>query len=406
MTTPGLVLLAGAIAVPAYAFVVYPLLLRLLAVRRPAGAVPPAAEPLPTITITVPAYNEERQIRPLIESLLAIDYPAELRQILIVSDASSDGTDAIVREYADRGVELLRLPERTGKTGAENFARPHVRGDIVINTDASVRVHPAAVRALVDALGDPGVGVASGRDVSIARAGDDANSGESGYVGYEMRIRAMETRVGGIVGASGCLYAIRRDLHMQALPDAYSRDFGAALVAREHGFRSVSVSDAVCYVPRAPSLRHEYRRKVRTITRGMQTLLYKRHLLDPIRYGVFAWMLFSHKVVRWLTPVAAVAAAAALVLLAFEHAWARGLLVAGLAALGAGGLGWLWPEGRPMPRLIAVPTYVAASNLATLHAWARALTGRGDPVWEPTRRETIDAVPAAAPGAGIGGLGG
>src|SRR5439155_1364987 len=170
-------------------------------------------------------------------------------QIVVVSDASTDATDDIVTRYAARGVELLRLPRRAGKTAAENAARSVLKGDIIVNTDASVRIHPQAIRALVVALRDPTVGVASGRDVSIARLDGAANRGEGTYVGYEMWVRDLETRVWGIVGASGCLYAIRAELHRQFVPEDLSRDFAAALTARHHGLRAVSVPGAICFVP-------------------------------------------------------------------------------------------------------------------------------------------------------------
>src|SRR6185503_4738575 len=113
-----------------------------------------------------------------------------------------DGTDDIVREYEAQGVELMRMPVRGGKTAAENASSPLLRGEIIVNTDASIRLHPSAVRRLVEAMADPTVGVASSRDVSISRDTSTANIAEAGYVGYEMRIRALETRAGGIVGAS------------------------------------------------------------------------------------------------------------------------------------------------------------------------------------------------------------
>ena len=263
-----------------------------------------------------------------LDSILAIDYPADARQILVVSDASTDGTDEIVAGFADRGVELLRMPFRRGKTAAENAARWHVTGEIVINTDASVRIDPLAIKHLVGAFGDPSVGVASARDVSITNLEQQANAGEQAYVGYEMWIRDVETAVYGIVGASGCLYAIRADLHMGRVPEDLSRDFAAALTAREHGRRAVSVPAALCFVPRGASLRQEYRRKVRTITRGLATLAHKRALLNPLRYGVFAWMLFSHKVCRWLVPAAGLLLLAALLALAVHSWWALGLLAA------------------------------------------------------------------------------
>lgn len=411
--TAAWVLIIGAGAVAFYTYVGYPLiLLGWSALRRVrSGTTSPAATPTacqgeavgewPYLSITVPVYNEEAQIRGLIESLLALDYPADRRQILIVSDASSDRTDEIVAEYADRGVELLRMPRRTGKTAAENAARAHLRGEIVINTDASIRIDPAAPKLLVARFADPTVGVASARDISVARIDGDANAGESGYVGYEMKIRELEDRIHGIIGASGCCYAIRADLHRLTLPDALSRDFAAALHAREHGYRATTVSDAVCYVPRAGSLQREYRRKLRTMIRGMQTLHHKRHLLDPRRYGVFAWMLFSHKVCRWAVPWALLAAALGVAILALEYNAARWLLGAGLAGTLLALAGWRWPEGSKPPRLLAIPAFLLIGNLAAIHAAILAMRGVKNPTWEPTRRETVPVAAATTrPGAG------
>jgi len=389
MLLPIWIAIGSAVAFLAYVFVGYPLALRAFASLRRRERPEPVLDDWPEISIAVAAYNEAGQIRELIENLLELDYPADRRQILVISDASTDGTDDIVREYADRGVELIRLPERRGKTAAENFGRRYLRGRIIVNTDASVRIGRDALRRLVAQFADPTVGVASGRDVSVTRVDGDANLGESGYVGYEMWLRELETRVDGIVGASGCLYAIRADLHDYHLPDALSRDFAAALVARQHGYRSVTVNDALCFVPRAPSLRRESTRKVRTITRGMQTLFFKRALLNPFRYGLFSWMLFSHKVCRWLVPWALVVLVLGIAALGITEPWVRAvallIFLGGALALA----GWFWPEGRRIPRPLAIPAYIAVANLAVLRAWLKAVRGELNPIWEPTRRVPV-----------------
>jgi cellulose synthase/poly-beta-1,6-N-acetylglucosamine synthase-like glycosyltransferase len=374
-----------------YTYLGYAAILKLLSLLPRTRRARRASSGWPRISIALPVYNEAGVIAGTLERILALDYPADRRQILVVSDASSDRTDEIVSGYAARGVELLRLPRREGKTAAENAAGPHLTGEIIVNTDASVRIDPAAVRHLVAAFADPSVGLASGRDVSVANLETAANVGEQAYVGYEMWVRDLETKVHGIVGASGCLYAIRAGLHMGHVPDALSRDFAAALTTREHGLRAVSVADAICFVPRSASLRQEYRRKVRTITRGLGTLAYKRALLNPLRSGTFAWMLFSHKVCRWLVPWALLVVLAALGLQASASGWARAALAAGGALGVLAGIGWLWPEGVPLPRLLALPVYVVAGNVAVLHAWLRVLTGRLAPVWEPTRRSAVPA---------------
>jgi cellulose synthase/poly-beta-1,6-N-acetylglucosamine synthase-like glycosyltransferase len=385
MGTGAWVLIAAAVSIGVVAYVAYPAALWLFTRR----ARRPASEPelWPLVSITVPAYNESAAIGATLQRLLELDYPPDRRQIVVVSDASSDGTDDIVRTYAGRGVELLRLPTRAGKSAAENAARAHLRGDIVINTDASVRLDRRALKPLVAAFQDPQVGVASGRDVSVTRDDGAATAGESGYVGYEMWVRDLETAAGGIVGASGCFYASRRALHMEAVPEALSRDFAAPLIAREHGFRSVSVPAAVCYVPRTASLRREYRRKVRTMTRGLETLYYKRHLLNPLRYGGFALRLWIHKLVRWLVPWAALAGLVGLVLAAAAGSTvgAIGAALAGLALTSAAAA-WFWPETRSLPRWLAWPAFIVWGLIAGLHAWGNALRGARHPIWEPTRR--------------------
>lgn len=382
--------LAGALV--AYTYVGYPTLLKLMAAfssRRaagPASAGPRPAAEWPSITIVVPAYNEAASLAETLEALLRLDYPAERRRILVLSDASTDATDAIARGFADRGVELHRQPARAGKTAAENAVRNALHGEIIVNTDATIRIPPGALKPLLAAFADPSVGVASGRDVSVTRGTERANRGESRYVGYEMWVRALETRAYGIVGASGCFYGIRAALHREFLPDALSRDFAAALIAREHGLRAVSVPDAVCYVPRTASLRHEYRRKVRTMARGISTLRFKRHLLNPFRYGAFAWMLFSHKVCRWLVPWAVALALAAAALAAATLPLARWALGAAVGVLALAALGFAWPERRPLPALVSLASYFVAGNLAALEAGVRALRGERNRIWEPTRR--------------------
>jgi cellulose synthase/poly-beta-1,6-N-acetylglucosamine synthase-like glycosyltransferase len=386
--------IAGSAAFVAYTYGLYPAALALVGRFRKRGQEPPAPDDWPPITITVPVYNEEGQIRGLLDSLLALDYPADRRQILIVSDGSTDATDDIVREYGDRGVELLRIESRAGKTAAENAALDHVRGEVVINTDASIRIRPGAVKPLVRRLANPEVGVASGRDISVAAADADANAGESGYVGYEMWVRSLENRVDGIVGASGCFYAIRRELHQLDVPPHLSRDFSSALNARRHGYRAVSVDEALCTVPRTSSLRREYRRKVRTMARGIRTLFYQRDLLNPFRYGWFAWMLASHKVARWLVPLALMAAGVALLVITFGTPWMVPVWGLAGAAVVATAAAWLWPEDRPTPRWLSLPAYLVLGNLAAVHALGKALLERrGDALWEPTRRPTTPPSP-------------
>jgi len=387
----GFLSLSIPIATLAYAYVVYPLVLWVLSLslRRPMPEM--SSEEWPTVSVSLPAYDEEGAIEGALDALLDVDYPPDRLQILVTSDASEDRTDEIVRGYAARGVELLRLDARGGKTAAENAAVERLRGEIIVNTDASIRILPGSIKPLVAALADPEVGVASGRDISVGADGTDAGLGETGYVGYEMWVRALESRLGSIIGASGCFYATRRELFEIPVPDTLSRDFAAALKARLKGFRSVHVPDAVCVVPRTGSARVEYRRKVRTMARGLGTLWHYRPLLNPFRYGGFALALISHKLCRWLVPPLLPLGAIGVALLAVQGSGARLVLVLGLAGLVAGWLAIRWPEswGAP-PRPLAILGFAVSANVAGIAAWAHALRdGGGTAVWEPTRRAPV-----------------
>lgn len=373
-----------------YTYIGYPAILYLIALaRRGSGPAPAPDFSWPTVSISIPAYNEEHSIGATLDSLLRLDYPRELLQILVVSDASTDGTDQIVKSYANKGVELLRLPQRMGKTGAEHTAAARLTGEIVVNSDASIHIPPDSLRPLIEAFADPEVGAASGRDVSVARLGDPTVLGEAGYVGYEMWVRDLETRVGGIIGASGCFYAIRAHLHRTRLPNSLSRDFAAPLIAKENGYRTVSVKEAVCHVPRTNSLRQEYRRKVRTIARGIETLHFKRHLLNPLRYGTFAWKLFSHKICRWVVPWCLFLATLGLLTLSVTTPWLRWFLGAILLLCAVSAVEWLDRFSGKSPRLLSLVAFAVAGNLAAMHSTIKALRGEHTATWEPTKRKVL-----------------
>ena len=385
LDTVGYLLLAIPVLLLGYAYLGYPAVLWLLTRGRDWKL--PTEDPpeWPSVTIVLPVYNEEKVVGATIEALLATDYPPDRRQILVMSDASTDGTHEIVRGFVGRGVDLVVMPVRRGKTAAENESGRHATGELIINTDATTRIRPEAIKALVRAFQDPTVGCASGRDVSAGHGAAAANLAEGRYVGYEMWVRDLETRAGGIVGASGCFMGVRTDLFNQLFPEALSRDFATPLLARRAGYRSVSVKDAQAVVPRAPGLRVEFRRKSRTMARGLETLWFLKPLLNPFRYGRFALMLMSHKLVRWLGLLLMPLFGVGLALLAGDHPWALAGVVALIAGVAVGGMAFIWPAGKP-PKPVLILGFVVSAPVAALVAWWNALTGEQNPIWEPTRR--------------------
>ena len=388
----------------AYAYVGYPFLLRIASrgrTERPPAAPPPV---WPPVTVIIAAYNAERTIARTIDPLLRIDYPRHLVQILVASDGSTDGTDDAVSEYADRGVELVRVP-RGGKTAAENALGPHVRGEIVVCTDASVIVHPGAVKHLVQRLvAEPRLGVVSGRSIvvdpetlaNVDPSGARAMGGEGGYSDFEHAVRSLETRFGAIVGATGGLYAQRAHLFSIPLPPHVTRDLACTLVAVEQGYGSAQENDATCVVGSATSLRGEYRRKVRTMINGLDTMWCFRRLMRPGVSGWYAPRLWSHKLARvfayGLTPLAGLG------LLALSaHFWAARIAAAGGIAAGTLALIALaWPPTQRAPAIISMCGYAVTGAVAALEAWLSFFQGKHAAVWEPTNR-SIDLSDDVAP---------
>lgn len=376
---------AAPIIFAVYAYIVYPSILWAIVRLRPRAAPGRPSDAWPTVTITVPVYNAGSRIRTTLTHLLELDYPRERVQLLVLSDASTDETDDVVREFAAQGVELLRSPVRQGKTAAENAAVAVARGEIVVNVDATIKVPAGSLKHLMRAFDDPTVGVASGRDLSVGGRGPIGIKGESGYTSYEMWLRDLETNAGSIIGASGCFYGIRRRIRVRPLPPGLSWDFASTLVARQQGFRSVSVPQAVCFVPRAADVRVELTRKSRTMARGLSTLFHFGTLMNPLRYGGFAIMLISHKLLRWLPFLLAPPAVIALALLATQSNTAAllfaivglGLLVGVAAIRYRGAIGF-----KP----VALVGFMVAAGAAGFLAWVDAMRGARMVTWEPTPR--------------------
>lgn len=358
------------LALLAYCWIVYPLLLSAMQ-RRTTWAEVPASDD-PPITVLLVAHNAAGLLPGALEALIADDYECARRRILVVSDGSTDSTPQVVRAYRHHHVECLALRRRLGKTAAENLAWRRISGDYVICLDAGTRVAPGALRALVRALRQPEVGVASGVD-SVVELG--SRTGESAYVRVEMWVRELETLAGGIVGASGCLYGMRRSLFRPDLRPSLTRDFASVLEAHQRGLRAVSVGSARCRVAAARSLGQEYRRRVRTALQGLATLVAYRQLLNPRLSGGFAFRLASHKLARWIIPLTVpVALLAGVYLVGTAGVTLSGAVLAlgFLMALATG----VW---RPL-------RYAALATVAVAHAWIGLITGRSIAHWTPTAR--------------------
>jgi cellulose synthase/poly-beta-1,6-N-acetylglucosamine synthase-like glycosyltransferase len=256
----------------------------------------------PAVTVITAAFNEQAHIGATVENKLRQDYPPDLLDVIVVSDASSDGTDEIVRRIAAREprVQLLRNVARAGKTTGLNLAIPNARGEIVVFADANSIYRPDAIAKLVRNFADPRVGYVTGRMLYVNSDGSLVGDGCSAYMRYENALRAAETRLGSIVGVDGGVDAIRRNLFRPMRADQLP-DFVAPLNVAEQGFRVIYEPEAVLTEDTLSAQGQEYRMRVRVALRAFWALWDKSALLNPFRFGVYAWQLWSHKLLRYLS---------------------------------------------------------------------------------------------------------
>lgn len=364
-----------------YAYFLYPLLL--LALGR--GAARPRAEQIDhrslTATLIIPVHNETRVLPAKLDNLAALDFPADRLRVVFVSDGSTDGTQELLHAAQTRlqfRMCVVDIPERKGKANALNAGLAEADTDIVIFSDASILLEPRSIANILHPFADPRIGCVSGED-HIA-----GGAGEGLYGRYELFLRNRESALGSIVGASGSFYAQRRGLCRPFL-EGLAPDFLSVLNTVEQGYRAITEPAARGYMTAVAKPGQEFQRKVRTLLRGITTLFAKRTLLNPFRFGLFAFFLWSHKLLRWLVPLFLIAALAAnialyaapfyAVLLALQIAF---YTVAALAARGIAGL-----HERAFGR---IALFFVMVNAAILAAWFRYFRGERQELWTPSER--------------------
>ena len=239
-------LAALSLAILVFIYAGYPLLLALIVRVRGPRAVRTGSH-LPSVSLVISAYNEADVIRIKLENTAALDYPRDLLQVVVISDASDDGTDEIAAEYtASHGVIVARQPERAGKTAGLNRTVPTLRGDIVVFSDANAMYKRNALKMLVRNFADPQVGCVTGQAKYVEGGDTAADAGERTYWNYEIAIKKLETALGSTVGGDGAIYAIRAFL-WQTLPSSGINDFLNPLQIVNAGWRAIYEPDAICY---------------------------------------------------------------------------------------------------------------------------------------------------------------
>jgi cellulose synthase/poly-beta-1,6-N-acetylglucosamine synthase-like glycosyltransferase len=373
------------LALVVYVYAGYPLLLWLLRTLR--GLRPVAVADIePPVTLVISAYNEEAVIGAKLDNSLALDYPRQRLQVMVVSDACGDRTDDIVRSYADRGVTLLAMSERGGKTLGLNAAVAAATGEIIVFSDANAMYGRDVVRMLVRNFADAEVGAAVGESTYVDPEVESERS-EGLYWRYETAIKRLESEVGSVVGGDGAIYAVRRALYQPMRADALS-DFVNPLQVVRGGHRCVYEPAARSYERAADDFGKEFRRKVRIVNRAWRALWRLRDLMNPWRHGLFAWQLFSHKLLRWLVPALLAVLFGATVAVAGQGAIYTLALAGQVAFYSLAGLGYLLRRRPSMPSLLSIPYYFCLVNVASALGILDAFRGKTYTTWATPRART------------------
>jgi cellulose synthase/poly-beta-1,6-N-acetylglucosamine synthase-like glycosyltransferase len=369
-----------------YVYAGYPLLLALFARKRDSNTSSSSGE-LPRVSLLISAYNEKSVIAEKLRNALALDYPADRMEIFVISDCSDDGTDEIVRHFAESGVCLVRQSERLGKSAGLNVGVQKASGEILVFSDANSIYRPDAIRNLVRQFSDRSVGYAVGNCAYKEALARPASAESEGlYWRLETWLKEKESDFGSVVGGDGAIYAIRREL-FTPLRATDINDLLNPLQIIAQGFRGVYDRAAVCYEEAGESFAKEYDRKVRIISRSLNAVWRAPRVLLPWTQPRHWLALMSHKVLRWFVPVFLLAAFLASICLWGVPVYRIAVLLqAGFYALALAG--WAIESRRKPPRVLYLPYYFCLVNLASLLGIIKFLRGSLSPTWQTIRDDS------------------
>ena len=369
-----------ALAFLAYTLVGYPTLLWMVSLLR--RRTHRRGDITPTVTVIIVVHNAAAAVREKILDTLAFDYPRDKLEVIVGSDGSTDSTADVVRSFAGEGVKFVESIQRKGKHYIQMMARDIARGEILVFTDASIRVEPQVLREMVSHFVDNSVGAVCSVDQLLDAKKDWL--GEHFYVYGEMGLRRLEAQVSSLVSLSGALFSVRRSLCDVWHPDQ-SSDFFLALHVASHRLRAILDPECRARLGIVKSEKEELNRKVRTIVHGLVVFFSHLKLVNPFRYGLFSWQLVSHKLFRWLLPFGVIA-----VLISNLFLWNDGFFYRMFFVLQLLGYlaGLASHAGKSLAKfgMLKIASFFVMGNVATLIAWWKFLQGDKMVTWEPSRR--------------------
>lgn len=339
----------------------------------------------PKVTFLITAYNEEKNIAQKLDNTLSLNYPKDKLEILVASDGSTDRTEEIVKGYANKGVRLLRVEGRVGKTATQNAAVKAASGEIIIFSDATTTYEKDNIRNIVRNYADPAVGAVSGRYEYFNPTGAAIGTGNILFWKYENLIKSSQTRIKTISGCCGCIYSARKKAYEPLPPDIIS-DLCEPLKILEKGYRIVFEPDAVAYEETTEKASEEFNMRIRVISRGMRGLLYMKRLFNPFRFPFVAFQLFSHKVLRWLIPFFMLALFISNLFLLGNGPFYKITMALQAAFYLMAALAWLGEKANLRLKVFSIPLYFSTVNIASVVSMYKTLKGFKAVTWETIRK--------------------
>ena len=371
----------------AYAYVGYPLLVYFVSRLRP-RLVRKKEDYEPNVSLIITAYNEEKDLRAKLENTLALDYPKDKLEIIVASDCSTDRTDEIVLEFRSKGVRLHRQRERLGKTSAQNAAVELAQNEIILFSDATSMYNTNVLREMMPSFSDETVGCVAGKLIYVDPAETGVGRGARSYWNYETFLKECESRACSLIGASGCLYAVRRTAYRPMYAEACS-DFLIVTILMEQGMRTIYEPNAVCKEETNRRVRKELRMRVRVISQTLTDLWRHRSMMNPFRSGFYAIELISHKIFRYFVPFMLLGIFFSTLVLTERSIFFEGLFFSQILFYGVALMTSLLERAGLKLGLLSLPQYFVLANVASVIALYKTLRGERFARWEPIREKPV-----------------
>ncbi|MDB5012888.1 MAG: glycosyltransferase [Daejeonella sp.] len=342
---------------------------------------------LPTCTLIVAAYNEEKFIEEKIANTLSLNYPHHLLKLIFITDGSSDQTPQLVSKYPQ--ITLLHKPERLGKIVAVHRAMQEVDTEVVVFTDANTFLNKDALVNICRHYSDPKTGAIAGEKRVKIEEKDGATAGEGFYWKYESKLKAWDSELYSVVGAAGELFSIKTALYKPVPKNSVLDDFMISMLIAEKGYKIVYEPEAYATESSSENITEELKRKIRIAAGGIQSIVWLKNLLNPFKQPILSFQYISHRVLRWtITPFLMILVLVLDILIVIEYGGLsfQLLLLCQVGFYSSALLGLILENKKMRVKILFIPYYFCVMNYAVIAGINRYINGAQSVIWEKAKR--------------------